>query len=380
MSTLPPSAIANFTDYTLPSLHFPAGVPPLSVRLWQVEGTAPNSSEPAPFVLHTHGGGFLAGHHYFPPWWVHDGFRKRGYHLLAHSYRLAPQVTIADQLADSLEVLAWVRETLPGIMAAEQDKADVPPLDPDRYVLVGDSAGGTLAALMAASAALTPPPRALVDVYGLMDFFAELEVDKEKAEAGAESPKWEGEFSEEELMAFMMDRNPNNTMTVAMAWKEMEEFTEEELSALFGVKIEYDERIRRHAELNIWTQSRVDSIAWMYKGTMHPEKFKCRPEGEYEAFVNGLSPLKVMKARMEKGEKGGYPPTAFLHGTGDTNVPVSQSREFAGVLKEMGVDVVECYEEGMPHVFDRKYTDPSVPGWETYIQPIIDFVDRHVGI
>ena len=47
------------------------------------------------------------------------------------------------------------------------------------------------------------------------------------------------------------------------------------------------------------------------------------------------------------------------------------------------------------HIYNEKYTitqphnytnsdysapqDPSVPGWETYIQPIIDFVDQHVG-
>ncbi|KAK0751330.1 Alpha/Beta hydrolase protein [Schizothecium vesticola] len=365
--TLPPSAIAPFTDYTLPSPPNYTG-PPLSVRRWQLEG-ATDPSAPAPFVLHTHGGGFLAGHHYLPPWWLHDGFRKRGYHLLAHSYRLGPQVTVADQLADCLAVLAWCRDVLPGIVAAEEGT----PLDGDRYVLVGDSAGGTLAALMAAERGFTPP-RALVDVYGLMDFFG---VDEKKE---GKAPEWKGEFSGEELGRFMMDRNPENTMTVGMAWKEMEEWSEEELSALWGVKVVYDERIRRHAELNVWAQTRMDSIAWMYKGIMHPERFEGKPEGEYKAFVNGLSPLKVMRARKEKGVKGGYPPTAFLHGTGDVSVPVKQSRDFAEVLREMGVDVVECYEEGQGHVWDRKFTDPSVPGWETYIQPIVDFVDQHVGI
>lgn len=363
--TLPPSAIAPFTDYTLPSPPSYVG-PPLSVRRWRLEGAAPNPSTPAPFVLHTHGGGFLAGHHYLPPWWLHDGFRKRGYHLLAHSYRLGPQVTVADQLEDCLAVLRWCRDILPGIVAAEEEGSGVPPVDGERYVLVGDSAGGTLAALMAAEVGKRGGvmPRALVDVYGLMDFFEELELDKGKQGKGVESPEWNGEFSGEELGAFMMDRNPENTMTVAMAWTEMDEWTEAELSKLWGVEVKYDERIRRHAELNIWTQTRVDSIAWMYKGTMHPERFEGRPEGEYEAFVNGLSPLKVLRKRMEEGVKGGYPPTAFLHGTGDVNVPVKQSRDFAEVLREMGVDVVECYEEGQGHVWDRKYTVSLSGVWD----------------
>lgn len=360
--TLPPSAIAPFTDYTLPS---PPGYvgPPLSVRRWKLEG-ATNRTVPAPFLLHTHGGGFLAGHHYIPPWWLHDGFRKRGYHLLAHSYRLGPQVTVADQLEDCLAVLAWCRDVLPGIVAEEEGDG-VPPVDAERYVLVGDSAGGTLAALMAGEVGKRAGgvmPRALVDVYGLMDFFDELGLDREKEGRGVKPVEWKGEFSGEELGRFMMDRNPENIMTVGMAWTEMEEWTEEELSELWGVEVKYDERVRRHAELNIWTQTRVDSIAWMYKGIMHPERFKGRTEGEYEAFVNGLSPLKVMGKRMEEGGKGGYPPTAFLHGTGDVNVPVKQSRDFAEVLRGMGVDVVECYEEGQGHVWDRKYTVSSTTG------------------
>lgn len=360
--TLPPSAVAPFTDYTLPPPPNYTG-PPLSVRRWRLEGAPPNPTAPAPLILHTHGGGFLAGHHHIPPWWLHDGFRKRGYHLLAHSYRLGPQVTVADQLEDCLYVLAWCRNVLPGIVAAEEEGGGVPPVDAERYVLVGDSAGGTLAALMAGEVGRRAGgvmPRALVDVYGLVDFFGELGLDREREGKGVEAPEWKGEFSGEELGAFMMDRNPENAMTVAMAWTEMEEWTEEELSALWGVEVKYDERIRRHAELNVWTQTRVDSIAWMYKGIMHPERFEGRPEGEYEAFVNGVSPLTVLRKRKEEGVKGGYPPTAFLHGTGDVNVPVKQSRDFAQVLREMGVDVVECYEEGQGHVWDRKYTVSSV--------------------
>ena len=87
---------------------------------------------------------------------------------------------------------------------------------------------------------------------------------------------------------------------------------------------------------------------------MHPEKFE--DEEKLREFSLGLSPLQVLRRRQAEGDDTGYPPTAFLHGTGDTAVPVQQSYDMARMLREMGVPVVEQYEEGEEHVFDHKYT------------------------
>ncbi len=341
--TLPPSARAKYTDYTFQSK---SGTE-LSIRLWEAELAAADAddSPPAPWVLHTHGGGFLAGHHYTPPWWLHDGFRRRGYHLLSHSYRLGPQASLDDQLADCLEVVAWCRATLPSLLGAGR-------VDAGRYVLVGDSAGGLLVTLMACHLREEPRPRAVIDVYGVTDFHDMLRIDRDVN--GDAAVPWKGEFTADELEAFLDDRNPANILTVAMAWDEQDRFTEVELGEIWGVEVEYSARIRRHAELNIWRQTRPNSSALTIRGIMHPERFGTK--AELDDYLRSVSPLQVLRQRLSHGVTGDYPPTAFLHGTGDVAVPVRQSQEMAEALRQVGVPVVECYEEGQPHVWDRKYT------------------------
>ena len=93
--------------------------------------------------------------------------------------------------------------------------------------------------------------------------------------------------------------------------------------------------------------------------------------------------------------KTNYPPTFFLHGTGDVTVPVEQSYRMAKRLRGMGVPVGEAYCEGGPHSFEQQIEvglffsyeglvmlmEPQGPqdaGWEEYIIPCMDFVDKHV--
>lgn len=322
----PPSVPLHSSDHTFVSK---SGTT-LSVRVWAAQVTCP-----APFVLHTHGGGFLAGYHFTPPWWLHSGFQARGYHLVAHSYRLAPQVSLDEQLADCLEAVAWCRSTLRSILGA--DKIDV-----DRYVLCGDSAGGLLATLMPFHLP-SPPPRAVIDVYGLVDFPSQLEQDSDAPPA-----EWKGEWSAAELEAFLDDRDPKNVMTESHAWDEGEKYTEADLSEFWGVQWEFTERVRKQAELHIWRSTQPNGNALMVRAIFHPEKLD---EGELEKRIKDMSPLLLLREG-----KGPFPPTALLHGTGDEAVSIKQSRDFADELTKIGVPVVECYEEGMPHVWDRKYT------------------------
>ena len=338
MSPTPRSAPPNFTDHTFPST---SGVP-LSVRVWPA--TAPLISTPAPFILLTHGGGLLAGQHYIPPPWPFPGFRARGYHLVSHSYRLGPQARLDEQLADCLEAVAWCRGNLEGILG--EGKVDV-----DRYVLYGDSAGGLLVALMGLELK-SPPPRAVVNVYGVVDFPGLLAEEERAPEK--EAVPWTGEFGEDELEAFLCDRDPANVLTASTAWREMEEFDEDEFSRLLGTEFRYTKRVRLQAELHIWRSMHPRGAALLTTAVMHPEKFE--DEEKLREFSLGLSPLQVLRRRQAEGDDTGYPPTAFLHGTGDTAVPVQQSYDMARTLREMGVPVVEQYEEGEEHVFDHKYT------------------------
>lgn len=337
MAPAPRAAPPGFTDHTFTST---SGTT-LSVRIWPAD---PPVSGPAPFVSLTHGGGLLAGQHYIPPPWPFPGFRAHGYHVVSHSYRLAPQARLDEQLADCLEALAWSRANLPAVLG--EGKVDV-----DRYVLYGDSAGGLLVMLMGLHLK-SAPPRAIVNVYGVVDFPGIMAAEQQAPER--EAQPWTGEFSEAELERFLHDRDPANVLTASTAWREMEEFDDTEFSRLLGTEFRYTKRVRLQAELHIWRSMHPRGAALLTTAVMHPEKFE--DEEKLREFSLTLSPLQVLRKRQAEGNDGGYPPTAFLHGTGDTAVPVQQSYDMAKTLREMGVPVVERYEEGEEHVFDHKYT------------------------
>lgn len=282
------------------------------------------------------------------------GFRRRGYHLVSHSYRLAPQARLDDQLADCLEAVAWCRANLTSILGA--DKVDV-----DRYVLCGESAGGNLVTLMGLHLP-SPAPRAIVDVYGVVDFVSmpAFAASEQQRPSRATQGPWTGMFSGDELDRLLRDRDPANVLTAALSWNEFELLTDAQLSRHWATEFRYTERVLKQAELHMMHSLRR-SADGLRVGIMHGEKFAS--EEELMAFVRSMSPFRVLQQRVEQGRRGGgapgrvaYPPTAFLHGTGDEDVPVQQSHALAGLLKEAGVPVLECYEEGGLHVFDRKYT------------------------
>ncbi|KAK3686177.1 Alpha/Beta hydrolase protein [Podospora appendiculata] len=362
-----PQAPPNFTDHTYTS----STSTPLSVRVWPASPPPSPGSPAAPFIAWVHGGGYIGGSHFIPFPWLMAGFQRRGYHLVMLNYRLAPQASLDAQLADCVEQIAWCRANLPSILGA--DKVDV-----DRYVVGGESAGGTFSTLM--GLCLQPPPRAVVDVYGVVDFIGLEQLgmnEPARDEVGEEVDEWKGEFSEDTLRAYLADRDPANVLTDALSWNEMELISDVELSKRWVTDFRYNERIRLQAELHIWRSLRNEPSG-LLSCTMHSERFE-GDELALRQFVSSMSPHRVLLERRASGAKVEYPPTAFLHGTGDVDVPISQSREMARVLRESGVDVVESYEPEMPHVFDAKYTGPDVEGWDTYIQPILDFVNEHVG-
>ena len=322
---------SGFTDHEFQS----ASGTELAVRVWPA-----NVSAPAPFVLWTHGGGFIGGCHFTPRPWLDPGFRQRGYHLVSHNYRLAPQASIEQQLADCLESVDWCRRHLPHLLGA--DKVDV-----DRYVLCGESAGGHLVTFMALHLP-DPQPRAVVDIYGVTDFVAMKDLDKEQA-----PEEWNGEFATQELEDFLGDRDSDNILTDALSWAEMKLFTEAQLSRYWGSDIKYEKRIRLQSELHNWRSQHPKGVALLIRALMHPERFDDKSGLEQE--TRSVSPLHVLRERQQQGNAH-YPPTAFLHGTVDVDVPLKQSQDMAQILKELGVPTIECYEEGQTHVFDQKYT------------------------
>lgn len=97
----------------------------------------PSSRERLPLILFMHGGGWVYGNLQ-----THDRLCRRiakytRAAIVSIDYRLAPFFKYPAAVEDCYDVLLWITENLPDLNA-----------DPDRLVVMGDSAGGNLAAVL----------------------------------------------------------------------------------------------------------------------------------------------------------------------------------------------------------------------------------------
>lgn len=125
----PPDAVAEVTDLDIPG---PGG--PLPLRLYRGAGV----DGVLPCLLYLHGGGWVVG-----DLDSHDGVCRRlanlaGCRVIAVDYRLAPEHPFPAAVLDAAAALVWV--------AAHAATLGI---DPARIAVGGDSAGGTLAAVLA---------------------------------------------------------------------------------------------------------------------------------------------------------------------------------------------------------------------------------------
>ena len=119
----------------------------------------PAGPGPYPALLCFHGGGWAHGsHRQYQEWgsWL----AARGYALVAVDYRLSTDVSPSwpGVHEDIRRALRWLLEEAAGLR-----------IDPGRLGLVGDSAGGHMAALLALEDWVRPHLRAVVGVYGIYD-------------------------------------------------------------------------------------------------------------------------------------------------------------------------------------------------------------------
>jgi acetyl esterase len=143
----------------------PAGAAALRKRLvfdaahgLTLDAWMPPGSEPRAAVVIVHGGGWEAGDRvtYVPP--MLGLAASLGLAWFSIDYRLTPDVTNREQVADVKAALAWIRA-----------HADVLRVDPQRLVLVGESASGQLVTHVAAS---EPGLQGVVSFYGVYDLEA----------------------------------------------------------------------------------------------------------------------------------------------------------------------------------------------------------------
>jgi acetyl esterase/lipase len=244
-------------------------------------------------------------------------------------------------------------------------------LDVERYAVGGESAGGTLATLLGHT--LSPPPRAVIDIYGAVD-----PLDKRPQTPLDIQPLTEG-WTEGEVAAAVAKADPAEAITVCPFQFDI---PVEYIRTQWGVP-SYEYTRRQVFQYEIKKYMRTYNLLWPVLCRVTDED----TEAEREAKLKAVSPLHLLDG------KSAYPPTFFIHGGGDQVVPQYQSERMAAKLRQMGVPVGETYEPGEPHEFDNKYTvstmlipptrltsgeGPEVDGWDQYIAPCLDFVDKHV--
>lgn len=111
-----------------------------------------------PVIIDVHGGGWVYGDKELNKYFCMH-MAKRGFAVFNMSYRLYDDVTVNEQLQDVAFALKWISEN-----------ADAYPCDMEHIMLVGDSAGGQLAAY---SAVLMSSPE-LRMVFGIPDYEMKL--------------------------------------------------------------------------------------------------------------------------------------------------------------------------------------------------------------
>jgi len=111
----------------------PAGAPEISVLLVNAH---PGTSRPG--ILHTHGGGYVIGSAEADLVELQELARALDCSIVSVDYRLAPETTYKGSVEDNYTGLKWMHEH-----ATELG------VDPDRIAVMGESAGGGHAALLA---------------------------------------------------------------------------------------------------------------------------------------------------------------------------------------------------------------------------------------
>jgi acetyl esterase len=127
-----------------------------------------------PVVLNFHGGGWVSGDVQQSAWWASSVAAQAGVAVVSVEYRLAPEHPFPGPPEDCYDATAWVAE-----------HADELGVDAGRLAVMGDSAGGNLAAVVALMARDRggPPIAAQVLVYPSVDLVDALPSETENANA-----------------------------------------------------------------------------------------------------------------------------------------------------------------------------------------------------
>ena len=136
---------------------------PLPVRIYRPSGSSGHTGgHRLPVVLNFHGGGFVSGDPQQSHWWCSSVAHDAGAVVVSVDYRLAPEHPYPAAPEDCYAATAWAVE-----------HAEMLGVDGSRLAVMGDSAGGNLAAVVALMAEDRGGPRIALQVliYPAVDLY-----------------------------------------------------------------------------------------------------------------------------------------------------------------------------------------------------------------
>jgi acetyl esterase/lipase len=229
-----------------------------------------------PAVVSLHGGALIMGHRENLSSALKSFALTNGYVLVSFDYRLAPETKLPAIIEDIEDAFRWLRREGPKRFH----------LDPERIAVTGGSAGGYLT--LATGYRVQPRPRVLLAFFGYGDLIGDW--------YATPSPH---------------PRHNQRKISADEAWQQVN-----------GPAVA-DARERKGD----------GGIFYNF----------CRQSGLWPKAVSGWDPRKESEKFFPfmpvKNVTREYPPTALIHGTADTDVPIEQSRMMAEEFRKHGVPV-----------------------------------------
>ncbi len=233
----------------------------------------PKAKGKHPVVAWYHGGALMFGHRSAVPKQLLDLCATNGFVLVSFDYRLVPQTKLPAILEDLRDGIAWIRKQGPKLFDA----------DPNRLVVGGASAGGYLTLM---SGLIEPRPTALVSYWGFGDIAGDW-----TTKPNARYRKW-GTIKKEDAWTGVTRDILTNT-----------------------------DKSNGGPQANLFNYLKQNGL-WTKTAT-----------GIDPAEEPGkLKPFCPVQNLSED-----YPPTLFLHGTADPDVPHTQSVEMKAALDKLNV-------------------------------------------
>jgi acetyl esterase/lipase len=265
------------------------------------------NAEDRPVIVWLHGGALIMGTREGVPKQLLDLARKEHYVVVSLGYRLAPQAKLSQIIEDLTDGISWVRKSGPRLFHA----------NPSRMVVAGASAGGYLALMTGHTA--QPAPTALVSYWGFGDV--------------------DGDWTTTPSDAYRKGKLIDRDVALAGVGKDVLTSTNKQTG-------------------------RGRSTYFLY----------LKQTGRWVNEVSGLDPKKNREQLTQycpvRNVSPSFPPTLFLHGTADKDVPVEQSIAMAAELKRHGVPHELITVKGGGHSLwggDRKKIDAAFARSMAYI-------------